>query len=98
MGVLYLVHAKTKGFPVENCQEYHIAPFPDSFLYCILVLGLHWVRKARAPGHPHEVKLNVIHHTTRPYSSAPWYSSVGAFSGGQGSAWDGFAATETFLS
>ena len=51
------------------------------------------VSDAHAPGHPRDVKQNVIHQTRPPSSIAPWSSSgahmpiVGAFGSGQGSVW-----------
>ncbi len=51
------------------------------------------VSDAHAPGHPRDVKENVIHQTRPRSSIAPWSSSdahvptVAAFGSGQGSAW-----------
>ncbi|PIO32677.1 hypothetical protein AB205_0217200 [Aquarana catesbeiana] len=63
-------------FPSRTLPEVsHCPHWLAFFQYCILVLSLSQVSTSHAPGHPHDVKENVIHQT-RPLSSiAPWSSS-----------------------
>ncbi|ROL52437.1 hypothetical protein DPX16_6121 [Anabarilius grahami] len=58
-------------------------------------------RVSDAPGHPRDVKENIIHQTRPPSSIAPWSSSdahvptVGTFGGGQGAAFCWLAAVNS---
>ncbi len=85
--------SRTQGFPAEHCSKHHCLRRLVFFPKCILVPCVPQISDTYAPGHPRDVKESMIHQTRPPSSIALWSNSddhvptVGAFGGGQGSAW-----------